>query len=123
MSRRRHRRCSVLDYQLRVPREKELTAETIRLTNGITDGNAEGKENDDTDSVESHTENQVSNDPSVVESSDNEYELGNNVDYDADEREEEVGDEKTGCLFVRHACVSVERRDGDKEAYSTDSET
>jgi hypothetical protein len=94
-----------------------------RLTNGITDLDAEGKEEDDSNGVKTDTKEQISNDPSVVQSSYNQDELRDKVDDYTDERENQVGDEKPNGVVERHAGVSVECRDCDKEADSKDGQT
>jgi hypothetical protein len=53
--------------------------------------------------------------PSVVERSDDEDELTDDVDGYADDREDEQADEESDRLGVREASVALERRDRDKE--------
>lgn len=93
-----------------------------QLTDGITDLDTEGKEEDHTDGVEPNTKEKISDDPSVVECPHDQDQLRDKVDDHTDQWEDEVGDEKTGSVGVRHAGVSVESRDSDEEAHAKNSQ-
>lgn len=70
------------------------------MRDGIADGDAECKEENAADSVETNAENNVTDDPAVVEGADNEDELRNNVDDGDNQWEDQVGDEQTNRLGI-----------------------
>lgn len=65
------------------------------MLDSIADGDAERKQEDLGDSKEGSSENNITNGPPVVQCSENEGELGDDVDYDADEGPEDVDDPET----------------------------
>lgn len=78
--------------------EEENTINVVR--DGVTNGDAESQENDASDNVEANTEENVSNNPTVIECPDYEDELRYCVDDDDDERVDEVGDEQSHRVLV-----------------------
>jgi hypothetical protein len=65
----------------------------ITLTDGIADPDTECEKEDNTNGVESNTEEQISNDPSVIERSYDQDQLGHSVDYYTNQWEDEIGNE------------------------------
>lgn len=93
------------------------------MGDGVTDGGAEGEQQDAADNVEADAEQEVADDPSVVERADDQNELGHDVDDDDDERVHEVGDEETHRVLVVERSPALEGTGGDNEADAADDET
>jgi hypothetical protein len=92
------------------------------MLNRITYRRAERKQNHHPHDPRSRPKHNVSNRPSVLERPHDEDELGDNVDSDADDRPEEVGDEQGDRLGVREGGEILERRDGNEEYYAKDEQ-
>lgn len=101
--------------------EEEDTVEVVG--DGVADGCAEGEEQDAAYDVEADAEQEVADDPSVVEGADNQDKLGYNVDDDDDEGVHEVGDEESHRVLVVERSPSLEGARGDDEADTADKKT
>lgn len=93
------------------------------MTDGIANTSRECEEQHAADNVECDTENNVSNDPSIVQRANDEDKLRNGVEDDADSGEDEVGDKEPDGAGVGEGGPFFEGRDGDKESHSPDEET
>ena len=88
----------------------------------IADVDAESKEKDSADNVESDAEKDIANDPSVVESSDDQHQLGDTVNNDTYGGEDEIGDEETRRFLVGERGKALECRNRDKETNTPDDQ-
>jgi len=77
---------------------------------------AEGEKQNASDDVEGGSENDITENPSVVESTENEDELRHDVDDDADCGEYEIGDEKADGFGVVEYGDVLEGRHSDEKA-------
>ena len=86
------------DGQEHADGEEENPVDVMR--NGITDLDTESKQENAANDVEGDTEDDVADNPSVVQCSDDENELRDRVDDDADGWEDEVGDEEADGIGI-----------------------
>jgi hypothetical protein len=100
--------------------EEEDPVDVVR--DGVADLHAERKEEDASDDEEGNAKQDVADDPTVVESADDEDELRHNVDHGADSGPDQVGDEKAHGFEVGERGEALERGDGHKEADSPHNE-
>lgn len=78
--------------------EEEDSVNVVR--DGVADLDAESEEKNTADNVKRHAENDISNNPSIVQCPHYEHELRHSIDKSTNGGEEEVGDEETDGLCV-----------------------
>jgi len=93
------------------------------MFNSIANRHAEGEKEDLSDGEESSAENNVTDRPSVIEGTEHEDELRDDVDDNADDRPEEVDYPKSYGLIKFEAGELFECGDGDEERDAKDNKT
>lgn len=92
------------------------------MRHGIADPQRKGEEKDNTDGVECNAKDDISNDPSIVECTNDEDELRDNVNDDANSREDQIGHKETDGVVVLERSDVAEGSNGDKKADASDDE-
>ena len=86
----------------------------------VADGHTEGKHNDLRDGKEGGSEDDVSNGPAVLEGTEDEDKLRDNVHHRADEWPEDVDDPEAERLVVLESGNTLEGGDGDEHGDTED---
>lgn len=92
------------------------------MFDGIANRYAEGEEQDLSTSIESCAEDDVADGPPVLEGAEDQDELRDDVDWNADERPDDVDDEERDGFGIVEPKELLEGGDGDEERYSEDEE-
>lgn len=93
------------------------------MFDGVANRHAESEEEDQCASVERRSKYDISDRPAVFERAEDENQLQYNIDGHADERPDEVDNEKSERFRVVEAKLLLECGDGDKETNSEHDET
>lgn len=93
------------------------------MLDGVADRDTEGKQEDLATSEEDGAEDDVADGPAVLEGTEDEYELGNDVHGDADDGPQEVDHEERHRLREGESELGFECADGDEHAEPEDEET
>ena len=101
-------------------RGKEHAIDVVR--DSLTDGDAESVEDDLSDREEGRSKDDVSNGPPVVERTNDEHELEDNVDHDAGAIEDELDDPERDRVGGGERGEVLEGCDGDEARHKEDSE-
>lgn len=94
--------------------EEEDAVDIMR--DGVADFDGKGEEQDASDDIERRSKDQIADHPSVIECSEDQHELRDNVNDHADGREHQIRDKEAGRVLKGEMNVVLERGDGDEEA-------
>ena len=92
------------------------------MLDGVANRDAEGEQEDLTTGEEDGAKDNVADGPAILEGTEDEDELGDDIHGDADDGPQKVDHEERHGLFERESELAFEGADGDEEAEPEDEE-